>query len=241
MSAADGARNAVFGVTRSSEDALRPQGSPRARYRGSCMSERDTLPTAATTTSTYLLEGLKDPGNQTIWQQYVDRYRPLLVGYARRLGLARDAEDVAQQILASFCQSYRANKYEREKGRLRDWLFGIARNEIRNWYRRKLPREVCVAGPDSRTEFFAQIEDDNHLETLCERELREAVMRQCLAQVKLEVGDTKFAAFELFASQGVPARQVAEQLGITSNAVFIAKHRILKRIRELLPEMESVW
>ncbi len=205
------------------------------------MSQPSTAAQLSTATNTYLLEGLKHPDNRTVWHQYVDRYRPMLVGYARRLGLGDDAEDIAQQTLVRFSSAYRGGKYDRDRGRLRDWLFGIARNELRNWCRRYGRREVQVVGDADQTDFFAQLADEDHLERTWEREWREAVLRQCLSEVKQEVDAKTFQAFELFASQGLPARSVAERLEITSNAVYIAKHRILKRIRELLPEMESVW
>ena len=162
--------------------------------------------------------------------------------YARRLGLAEaDAEDVAQQTLTSFCTSYRSGNYDREKGRLRDWLFGIARNEFRNWCRRRRQREVQVGSTEDQTDFFAQLADEDHLQRSWEQEWRETLLRECLQEVRREVDSKTFAAFELFASAGWPAKHVAEQLGLTSNAVFIAKHRVLKRVRELLPQLETVW
>jgi DNA-directed RNA polymerase specialized sigma24 family protein len=48
-------------------------------------------------------------------------------------------------------------------------------------------------------------------------------------------------AFELFAKDGLSAQEVAEQLGMTTNAVYLAKQHILKRIRELLPYMEEAY
>ena len=206
------------------------------------MAGSDPEPTLATCTSTYLLEGLKNPDNQTVWRQYVERYRPLLVRHGRRLGLgADDAEDVAQHALLSFCKAYQGGKYDRDKGRLRDWLFGNVRNEIRNWRRQHQQREVQVASRPSQTDFFAQLGDEDRWEQVWEQEWRDAVMRQCLQEVRREVDPKTFEAFELFASRGWPAARVAEQLGLTANAVFIAKHRILRRIRELLPRMETVW
>ena len=206
------------------------------------MSEDQTQPTVSSVTSTYLLEGLKDPANQTVWQQYVDRYRPLILRYARRLGLDEvDGEDAAQQALLAFCEAYRQGRYERGKGRLRDWLFGIARNQIRNYQRRQHGREVQVATPPEQTDFFVHQADEKEWEDIWEQEWRDAVLRQCLEEARREVGEKTFAAFELFASQGWPARKVAEHLGLTANAVFIAKHRILRRVRELLPTMEEVW
>ena len=206
------------------------------------MPEQSASSMLTSVTNTYLLEGLKNPDNHAVWQQYVERYRPLLVRCGQRLGLgAADAEDVAQHALLSFSQSYQAGKYDRDKGRLRNWLFGITRNEIRNWRRRHQQREVQVSGEPDQTDFFAQLGDEDRWEQVWDQEWRDAVMRQCLEEVRREVDPKTFEAFELFASRGWPAARVAEQLGLTANAVFIAKHRILRRIRELLPQMETVW
>ena len=57
--------------------------------------------------------------------------------YAARFNLKRaDAQDAAQQTLIAFCNAYQQDKYQKEKGRLRVWLFGIARNQIRNLVRK---------------------------------------------------------------------------------------------------------
>lgn len=195
-----------------------------------------------TITSTHLLEGLRDPGNHAVWQQYVDRYRPLVVRYAARLGLSEaDAEDVAQQTLISFCNAFQQGKYERERGRLRVWLFSIARNQVANWGRRRRSKEIQVGDDSGQTDFFAAVRDERELEQIWEQEWREAVMQQCLTEVRREVDPRTFEAFELFAGKGLAAEQVAEKLGITANAVFGAKRRILRRVRELLPQMEDVW
>jgi hypothetical protein len=84
-----------------------------------------------TQTSTTLLEGLKDAHNRTVWAHYVDRYRPLILSYLRRLGLtAADGEDVSQEALFAFAESYRAGSYDRQRGKLRDWLQGIVRHKL---------------------------------------------------------------------------------------------------------------
>ena len=61
------------------------------------------LQAAKTTTTTAMLEGLRDPGNETVWRDFDERYRPVLIGFAQRLGLtAADAEDAAQETLLAF-------------------------------------------------------------------------------------------------------------------------------------------
>jgi RNA polymerase sigma-70 factor (ECF subfamily) len=191
----------------------------------------------ATVTSPTLLEGLKDPGNQTIWVQFVDRYRPMILRYAQRLGLAADdAEDVAQASLMSFCQAYREMKYERERGRLREWLFGIVHNQVRNWRRRRQDQE-----PQASETQAGRIESREDMERLWEEEWRDSVARECLDQVRREVQGPTFRAFEMFALQGMAAEDVAAELDLTPNAVYGAKRRVLRRIRELRPFMEDVW
>ncbi len=192
-----------------------------------------------TNTSSFILERLKDPDDRGIWQQFVEHYRPVIIRSARRFGLnEEDAQDAAQHTLMAFFTAYRDGKYDRERGRLRHWLFGIARHSILNVYEKRRNREVNVSGPTDQTGFFARVPGDDRLEEIWEHEWRETLLQQCLIQARREFDAKTFRAFEMFAQDGLPAKQVAEQLGMTSNAVFIAKHRILKRIRELLPEME---
>jgi len=197
----------------------------------------DDLSRLATVTSTTLLNGLRDPANQTIWSQYVDRYRPLVVRFCGRLGLeANDAEDVAQTSLLDFSQTYVAGGYERERGRLRDWLYGIVRNRIKNFRRRKdreVPADPAADGP------FAELAARADLDEIWEEEWRDAVIRQCLREVRREVEEQTYRAFELFAIQERPADEVAAELGVTPNTVYGAKRRVMERLRELKPVLEE--
>lgn len=206
------------------------------------MTEPGAVPPPQTMTNTILLEGLRDAGNKTIWRSFVERYRPLIVKYAMRFGMSEsDAQDAAQHSLLAFCTSYQKGKYAREQGRLRHWLFGIARNQIRNAIRRRPRHEVQVAAEPDQTDFFDRISDDDRAEQAWEGEWRDAVLRQCLQEVRSEFDAKSLEAFELFAWKGLPAQEVGQQLGMTPNAVFIAKHRIMKRLREIVPQMEQMW
>ena len=82
-----------------------------------------------TLTTTQLLEGLADPANQAVWQVFDARYRPVLLAFARRLDLsAEDAADVAQEALTRFMTALREGRFDRDRGRLRSWMVGIARH-----------------------------------------------------------------------------------------------------------------
>jgi RNA polymerase sigma-70 factor (ECF subfamily) len=203
--------------------------------------ERNDGGAVTTVTNTVLLEGLRGDGASSTWQQYVDRYRPMIVRYARRLGASEaDAEDIAQHTLIAFSAAFRDGKYDRGQGRLRDWLFGIARNQSMNWFRRQRRREVQIVDAPDSTGYFARIGEPDDLERVWNEEWSDAILRVCLERVRQEVKPVTYEAFELFALRGWPAERVADELGITENAVFGAKRRVLARIRELKPNVDDV-
>jgi len=207
------------------------------------MTSEESSSLFRTVTNSSLLDGLRDPANRTVWQGFVERYRPMIERFAIRRGMNEtDAQDTAQQTLIAFCTAYQQGKYERELGRLRFWLFGIARNQIRNARKRGRHREMQAVDETSGTGLMDRIPDDDaDMERHWDEEWRGAVLRQCLDEVRREFDARSIDAFELFAWRGQPAQQVAERLGMTPNAVFIVKHRIMKRIKELLPKMEEIW
>ena len=199
-------------------------------------------PSLTTLTSATLLAELRAPENRTVWQQYVDRYRPVIVGYARRRGLSDDdAQDAAQETLMLFSRAYVDGKYEREKGRLRKWLLAIAHNQISNAFRRRNKHEVQVVDKPEETAFFARIDDEKASEDVWEQEWRQGVLQACLEEVRLQVDAKTMQAFVETSVSGTPAGKVAERLGITRNAVYLARHHVLKRVRELIPKMEEIW
>ena len=121
-------------------------------------------------TNTALLIGLKDPGNGQVWEQFFTRYQPLLISFARRLGLNQtDAEDAAQEALIAFATCYQEGKYDREKGRLRTWLSAITRNKVRNIQERRA-RECPVGERASITAMIEQIADEASMSELWEAE-----------------------------------------------------------------------
>lgn len=201
-------------------------------------------PVTRTTTSTQLLEGLRDPKNDTVWRHFVERYRPMLVGYAMNAFHfdTTDAEDAAQVALAAFAKAYRRGQYDREKGRLRNWLFGIATNRLNDLARKKARvREVQVGSQTDGAGLIPSIAAEDQLELMWEEEWRRAVYGHCMEEVRFQFDPKTVRAFEMYTQNGLAAGQVAEKLGMTANAVYLARHHVLKRIREMLPRIENIW
>lgn len=190
-------------------------------------------------TTTALLEDLQDPANQDVWEELDGRYRPILFGFAKRLGLGdEDAADAAQEALGQFVKAYRSGGFDREKGRLRSWLFGIARNcamDIRQQrINRREQRGVSALGDETDQERMSQVWD---LE--CKRALLARAMVELRKRTSID--EKTIRAFELVAFEQVSPAAAATELGISTNDVYLAKHRCLKRLREILSKLDDLY
>lgn len=202
---------------------------------------KGTITGVITRTSTILLEGLKDLGNDLAWVEFDRRYRSLLMAVAHRVGLSdSDAEDAVQDTLAAFMEQYRHGNFNRQKGRLRDWLAGIMIFKARDIQRQSMRREK-QGGRDSAGKGAIEEIEDKSIQSAFEEEWSNALLRQCLEEVRQEVSPQAYESFELFALHQWPARQVADRLGISMDLVYQNKRRVIGRIRQLLPRMEEIW
>ena len=192
-----------------------------------------------TTTNTILLDGLRDPRNDSVWREFDQRYRPVIEAFARKLGLSdADAADAAQETLTDFVRDYRAEKFDRNRGRLRSWIFGIARHrvidQLRARARRREWRGESALGDEA---------GQDELTPLWEAEWRRAMLRQAMRELyaspKLE--PRTIQAFERVAFEQRPAAEVATEVGMTVEQVYVAKSRVVQRLRQILSELEEVW
>ncbi len=182
-----------------------------------------------TATSTELLQALHDPCAGA-WGAFVGRYRPLLEQFGQRCGLGREeARDLAQTALLEFYRSYREGRYARDRGRLRNWLFGIARHHVG---RHRRPNGIMPPVGRDLDEDLA-----SRWESAWAREL----LLAALSRVRSEVDPATFEAFELYALAEVPPREVAAILGMSENAVYGAKRRVLERLRIIRDELDETY
>jgi len=189
-------------------------------------------------TTTQVLDDLKNPDDTVVWHRFCDYFNPVVINFARKLGIpAADAEDAAQETMMVFLRAFRDGKYQPAKGRLSSWLFGVARRVILNM-RGNQPLELLIADKTTGTSFWDLIQDDHNIKSEWEAEWRRMVINRSLKQVRREMDGKVFRAFELYALGDEPVEQVGAELGMSRNAVYIAKSRVLSRLRELKGEFE---
>lgn len=191
------------------------------------------------TTSSMLLDALRTGEHEATWTEFDARYRPVLVAFARKLGLAEaDAREIAQDVLASFVEEHRAGKYDKNLGRLRSWLFAIARARVAR-RRRDLARDQGRRGESA----IAQVADERRVSEVWEREWRQAVLREGLLQLRqgTKMDEATVRAFEMLALEQRPVEAVAAELGMSRDSVYAAKYRAMERLRQLLERLEADW
>ncbi len=186
-----------------------------------------------------LLEAIARSTGEDAWRRFYGRCEPVLLAVIRRAGFAeQDASDVFQEVMAACLESLREGRYDPAKGRLRAWVQGIAANKIHEARRRKLRAEVQVIDPSDATGFLAAVADEVSWPDVFEEEWERSVLAECMAVVRGQVDGPTFRAFELYALEEWPAEKVAENLGLTANAVYIAKSRVLSRLRRIRQEID---
>ena len=194
-----------------------------------------------TVTSLTLLEGLRDPHNEVAWRRFTARYEPMVLSFARGMGLGdSDARDAGQETMLAFVQAYRNGGYDRSKGRLRSWLFGIAHRKVIDIFRRWNKEQVLTDRSDA-TAFLESIESPERASGVWEHLWERTVLEACMAEVAEQTTQDAMESFRLYVLEEWPPAEVAEHLGMSRNAVYINKSRIIERLREVQRQMEEIW
>jgi RNA polymerase sigma-70 factor (ECF subfamily) len=182
------------------------------------------------TTHPSLLEQLRQPASPTAagpaWGRFVQLYTPLLFFWGRRLGLQeQDAADLVQDVFATLLQKLPDFRYD--SGRtFRGWLRTVILNKWRDRRRRPAP---ALLGSDA-----GGLADSADPDALGEAEYRQHLVRRALHLMQAEFSDKTWKACWEHVAAGRPAAEVAAELGICPGAVYVAKARVLRRLREVL-------
>jgi RNA polymerase sigma-70 factor (ECF subfamily) len=189
------------------------------------------------TTST-VLQRLRDGEEPEAWHQFVERFRAPVVQFGRLRGLAElDAEDAAQEAFVAFLEAYREGRYDRQRGRLSQWLFGFADRCIRRARRERGAVPLPAAGV---LPVHVDLEAPDASEQAWEEEWERALLQECIRRARPEFRPPTFRAFELAVREKRPAAEIAAELGVDVKSVYNAKHRVIQRIREIRRLLEEV-
>lgn len=171
-------------------------------------------------------------GETDAWKNLTDLYRPLIHGWLNRQGVpARDLEDLSQEVLLSVVKHLPAFQHSGHRGAFRTWLRTIVCSRTADYWRAL--DAATPAGGSGATAALQQIADpDSALNRQWDAEHDRYVLQCLLDLMEAEFEPVTLQAFRRLALDGVSGAEAAGELGLSVAAVYVAKSRVLARIRQ---------
>ena len=180
------------------------------------------------TTPASLLERLRLPGDVEAWDRFVRLYTPMIHQWARRAGASpEDAADLVQEVLATLLRALPEFSYDPGRS-FRAWLKTITLNRWRQW--RARTARVVSGNPGG----VREPADEPEAPDFEESEYRRYLVGRAVQVMREEFEPATWRACWATAAEGRPAVEVAAELGVTVNAVYLAKSRVLRRLHQEL-------
>ena len=183
-------------------------------------------------TSLTLLEQLRLRPDCGSWQRLMDLYTPLLHGWLRRhLVPHADADDLVQEVLAVVVRELPRFEHNNRPGAFRTWLRTILVHRVRDFWRRRDHRPEATGDSDFQKRLEELEAPGTGLNGLWDQEHDRHVVGRLLEMIRPQFQPTTWQAFRGVMLEGQRPAAVAARLGISVNAVLLAKSRVLRSLR----------
>jgi RNA polymerase sigma-70 factor (ECF subfamily) len=205
------------------------------------MKASELIPTRAT-----LLEKLKNLHNQTSWQEFFDTYWQLIYCVARKAGLTEaEAQDAVQETLMAVAKNIPTFKYDPALGSFKAWLLNMARWRIADQFRKRGPlirhRKKSITQSTTSTATVEAIPDPAgaSLNQIWEAEWQTKLLEAAVQNVKRRIDPQKYQVFDCYVNKGWDAAKVAKTFDISTDQVYVDKHRITKLIKDEVARLQK--
>lgn len=163
------------------------------------------------------------------WSEFFSIYNPMLLSYLRRQGLSdSDAHDTVQEVFVRLIQ--KIDTYDQARARFRSWLFSVAHNALIDQARRRESQKRAM-DEWARRVLRRDPEEDQEMERLFERMHREKVLQHAVETVRKRCSPAAWTCFEQRLFRDRPSAEIAAELGISTDSVYVHTCRTLKKIR----------
>src|SRR5262249_3352288 len=213
-----------------------------------------SMPTSVAKDDSYptrpsLLRRLKDTQDHQSWQEFIDIYSRLILGFAIKAGLTEDeAREVVQDTLISASKHLPAFQYDPKVCAFKTWLLNLSNWRVKDQLRKRRSSPALVsihsssasADESSRTSPLESFEDPAgpELEAIWDQERRTALLEAALARVKAQVDLQHWQVFDLYALKEWAVKDVARALGMSSGRVYLIKHRVSLLVKREVRRLE---
>ena len=188
-----------------------------------------------------LLTRIRDGRDADAWREFVQLYGPVVYRFARNRGLQdADAADLMQDVLRSVARNAHRMEYDPKRGTFRGWLYTVTRNKIYNFlsaqrhrparHRRHRRPRAARRDPGPRGRTAGRTPSGR-------RSTSARLSARAMERVKDEFQPATWQAFWETAVEGKAAAEVGVGLKMTPGAVYVAKSRVLARLRDEVKKM----
>ena len=186
-----------------------------------------------------LLTRLRDGQDAGAWREFFDLYGPVVYRFARNRGLQdADAADLMQDVLRSVARNAHRMEYDPKRGTFRGWLYTVTRNKIYNFLSSQKNRPRASGDSDAYERLqAAPAREEDGPDADWEREYQQRLTDRAMDLVKGEFQTATWQAFWGTAVEGKPAGEVGTGLKMSPGAVYVAKSRVLARLRDAVRKM----
>ncbi len=186
-----------------------------------------------------LLARIRDERDADAWGEFVRLYGPVVYGFARNRGLQdADAADLMQDVMRSVARNAGKLEYDPARGTFRGWLYTITRNKIYNFLSAQRNRPRASGDPDAKEQLdAAPAREEGGPDADWEKEYQRRLTDRAMQLVESEFQPATWKAFWQTAVDGQPAAEVGAGLKMSPGAVYVAKSRVLARLREEVRRM----
>jgi RNA polymerase sigma factor (sigma-70 family) len=192
-----------------------------------------------TTRSSFLRRLALVPADETAWRLFIQRYGRRICHWCNQWGLQEaDIEEVTSKVLLKLVNKLRDYTYD-PTGSFRAYLRMITQNSLRDYYQERKQMGACGSGDDrvvvildnqtAREDLFAKLHEEFDLELL----------EYALTTVQTEIQARDWEVFRLLAIEGLSGDEVARQVGIPTAHTYVIRGRVLKRIKEVLQQIDE--
>ena len=173
------------------------------------------------------------------WERFVEVYEPAISAFLRAKGVQdADADDILQETLRGVAKGIANWQADPQRGTFHNWLFTLTRRKLVDFWRRQAGQPQGSGDTEMQVRLDA-VEDHRSDADIWNLEYERRLFQYAAQQVSGEVDSATWQAFWLTAVAGETPSEVASKLGIRVGSVYVARTRVMRRLRDRIAELDD--
>lgn len=186
-----------------------------------------------------LLLRLRNPQDEQAWREFLEIYEPLIERLARRRGLQHaDARELVQDVLVAVSGAIDRWDPDTSKGSFRGWLSTTTRNLMINLLKREGRQPSGMGNSDFQKLMDLQPDAGGEDSAFFDLEYRRRLFQVAADQVQTQFEESTWRAFWLSSVEQRPLIEVCEELELSRGAVYVARSRVMAKLRLRVEQLE---